>query len=253
MAAAAELQQTTSTSNSSSMVRTCIFFLACLLHTDSSLTSASIQSIMEIIAPFKAFYTSMQKMKDNDKQCPHILSRFEALNHVTSQIKQEDSKGMSEDLRAGVDKLNAILESTGKFVQQFNNANPVIQMVKANTYKAEFEELNKSLTDAFVTFSAALHIHQEKKLDDQHSTMEQQQEALKELLKETTRQEHEADLQKEKQVEQEKKLQEQETRLARQERRLEEQQEKLAEQEEALERLEAKAVLSSTAFYCTLL
>lgn len=192
-------------------------------------------------------------MKDNDKQCPHILSRFEALHQVTSQIKQEDSEEMSEDLRAGLDKLNAILESTGEFITQFNKANPVIHMMKANTYKIEFEDLNKSLTDAFVTFSAALHIHQEKKLEDQHGTLEQQQEALQELFKETAKQEQEADMQKEKQAEQEKKLREQETRLAMQERRLEEQQEKLAEQEEALERLETKAVFSSTAFYCTLL
>lgn len=195
----------------------------------------------------------MQKMKDNDKQCPHILSRFEALHQVTSQIKQEDSKEMPEDLRTGLDKLNAILESTGEFIQHFNKANPVIHMVKANTYKTEFEDLNKSLTDAFVTFSAALHIHQEKKLDNQHNTLEQQQKTLKELLKETSKQELEADMQKEKQAEQEKKLQEQETRLTKQERRLKEQQEKLAEQEEALERLEAKAVYSSTAVYCTLL
>lgn len=207
---------------------------------------------MDVVAPFRAFYTSMQKMKNNDKQCPHILSRFEALHQVTSQIKQEDSE-MSEDLRAGLEKLNAILESTGEFIQQFNKANPVVHMVKANAYKIEFEDLNKSLTDAFVTFSAALHVHQEKKLQDQHSTLEQQQEKLKELLMETSKQEQEADVQKGKHAEQEKKLQEQETRLSKQERRLEEQQEKLAEQEEALERLEAKAVFSSTAFYCTLL
>lgn len=208
---------------------------------------------MDIISPFKAFYTSMQKMKDNDKQCPHILSRFEALHQVTSQIKQEDSEEMPEHLKAGLEKLNAILESTGEFIEQFNKANPVIHMVKANTYKTEFEDLNKSLTDAFVTFSAALHIHQEKKLEEQHSTLEQQKKKLKELLMESTKQEQEADVQKEKQAEQEKKLQEQERRLAKQERRLEEQQEKLAEQEETLERLEAKAVFSSRAFYCTLL
>lgn len=160
---------------------------------------------------------------------------------------------MSEDLRKGLDNMNAILESTGEFIQQFNKANPVIQMVKANAYKTEFEDLNKSLTDAFVTFSAALHIHQEKKLEEQHSGLEQQQETVMELLKETTKQEQEVNMQKEKQAKQEKKLREQETRLAKQERRLEEQQEKLAEQEEALDRLEAKAVFSSVGFYCTLL
>lgn len=166
---------------------------------------------MEIITPFKAFYNSITKMQDNDKQCPHILSRFEALQQVTSQIQQKDSERMSEDLRAGLDKLKVILESTEEFIKKFNEANALVHMVKASTYKVELEDLNKSLTDAFVTFSAALHVHQEKK------------------------------------------LQEQETRLAKQERRLEEQQEKLAEQEEALERLEAKAVFSSRAFYCVLL
>lgn len=115
-------------------------------------------------------------MQDNDKQCPHILSRFEALQQVTSQIQQKDSERMSEDLRAGLDKLRAILESTGEFIKQFNEANPFFHMVKANNYKVEFEDLNKSLTDAFVTFSAALHVHQEKMLEDQQSTLEQQQE-----------------------------------------------------------------------------
>lgn len=178
-------------------------------------------------------------MQDNDKQCPHILSRFEALQQVTSQIQQKDSERMSEDLRAGLDKLKVILESTEEFIKKFNEANPLFHMVKASTYKAELEDLNKSLTDAFVTFSAALHIHQEKKLEEQQQT-------LSELLEETAGQEQEAEVQK-------KKMQEQETRLAKQERRLEEQQEKLAEQEEALERLEAKAVFSSRAFYCVLL
>lgn len=208
---------------------------------------------MEIITPFKAFYNSIKKMQDNDKQCPHILSRFEALQQVTSQIQQKDSERMSEDLRAGLDKLRAILESTGEFIKQFNEANPFFHMVKANNYKVEFEDLNKSLTDAFVTFSAALHIHQEKMLEDQQSTLEQQQETLRELLKEMAGQEQEAGEQKKKQAEQEKKLQEQDTRLAKQERRLKEQQEKVAEQEEVLDRLEAKAVFSSRAFYCTLL
>lgn len=196
--------------------------------------------------PFKAFYNSLQKMKDNDKQCPHILSRFEALQQVTSRIQGKDLEKMSEDLRAGLEKLNVILESTEKFINKFNETNAVVQMVKATAYKVEFEDLNKSLTDAFVTFSAALHIHQEKELEGQQG-------ALRELLEGTAGRQQEANLQKERQAEQERRLREQEARLAEQERRLRAQQEKVAEQEELLERLEAQAVFASRAFYCTLL
>lgn len=201
---------------------------------------------MEIITPFKSFYNTIQSIKDNDEQYPHILSRLEALQQVASAVQEKEPEKMSDDVRKGLEKLSTILASTKEFLERFNNTVKVLQAIKANNYKSEFENLNKSLTDAFVTFSAALHVHQEKMLDGQR-------EKLRELHRIMGEQDEKLDVQKERLVVQDKKQREQEARLAKQERRLEEQEDKLTEQEDTLQRLETKVAYGSRAFYCVLL
>lgn len=201
---------------------------------------------MEIIIPFRKFYNTIQSIQDNDEQYPHILSRLEALQHVASSVQEKEPEKMSEDVRKGLEKLSTILESTKGFLERFNKTPMVLQAMKANNYKSEFENLNKSLTDAFVTLSAALHVHQEKTLEAQQGALDEQSEKLRELQRIVGEQD-------EKLVAQDKKRREQEARLARQERRLEVQEDKLAEQEDTLQSLETKVAYGSRAFYCVLL
>lgn len=194
---------------------------------------------MEIIIPFKSFYNTIQSIRDNDEQYPHILSRLEALQQVASNVQKKEPEKMSEDVRKGLEKLSTILASTKEFLERFNNAFKVLQAIKANNYKSEFENLNKSLTDAFVTLSAALHVHQEKTLEAQQGALDEQGEKLRELHQIMGEQD-------EKLVMQDKKQREQEARLAKQKRMLE-------EQEDTLQRLETKVAYGSRAFYCVLL
>lgn len=74
-----------------------------------------IMEIMEIITPFKSFYNTIQSIKDNDEQYPHILSRLEALQQVASNVQEKEPEKMSEDVRKGLEKLSTILASTKNF------------------------------------------------------------------------------------------------------------------------------------------
>lgn len=199
---------------------------------------------MEVITVFKSFYGVFDRMKDNSDKNPHIMSRLEALQKLVVFVQQEKPEQLSEDVCKALEKLNIILSSANKLLERFNKTNVMVHMVKAGEYQSEFESLNKSLTDAFVTLSGALHIDQEKKLEEQESKLAKHRRKL-EL------QEKKLELQDTMLTEQDNKLHEQERKLITQERKLEEQEDKLAEQEDLLQRLEAG--IESRGFYCVLL
>lgn len=192
---------------------------------------------MEVITVFRAFYNVFDRMKDNSDKNPHIMSRLEALQKLVVFVQQEKPDQLSEDVCQALEKLNIILSSADKLLERFNKANAMVHAVKASEYQSAFESLNKSLTDAFVTLSGALHIDQEKKLEEQESELAKHRKKL--------------DLQDTMLTEQDNKLHEQERKLITQERKLEEQEDKLHEQEDLLQRLEAG--IESRGFYCVLL
>lgn len=167
--------------------------------------------------PLRRIYNTFDTMKNNGQQCPHILSRLEALQELVAFVQERESGQHSADVSKALEKLNTILMTAKKLLDTFSKKNPVAQMVKASDYKLEFENLNKSLTDAFVTLSGALHVHQERKLEEQGNKL----------------------------AEQEKKLNNQKNKLAEQER-------KLAEQEDILQRVESKLAYETRAYYCVL-
>lgn len=194
---------------------------------------------MEIVKSFQLFYNVFDRMKDNDEQSPHILRRHEALQELVAFVQQKEPDQLFDDVHKALDKLAVILDSANGMLEKFSKTPMVKHMMKANDYKAEFERLNKSLTDAFVTLSGALHIHQEWSLDRQEGKLDQQRKTL-------AKQENVL-------AEQDNKLHEQEKRLAKQEKKLVEQEDKLAEQEDLLQRLESKVAYQSKGFYCVLL
>lgn len=179
---------------------------------------------MDVIMPLRSFYNMFDTMRNNGQQCPHILSRLEALQELVAFVQERESGQHSEDVSKALEKLNTILVSAKELLNSFSKKYPVTQMVKASNYKLEFETLNKSLTDAFVTLSGALHVHQEKKLEEQGNKL----------------------------AEQERKLNDQKNKLAEQERKLDEQEDKLAEQEDILQRVESKLAYETRAYYCVL-
>ncbi|GAA6227710.1 putative golgin subfamily A member 6-like protein 3 [Lates japonicus] len=163
-------------------------------------------------------------MKNNDQQCPHTLQRLKALEKPVLLVKQKTADQLSPDVNEALEKLNRTVILAGELIKKIMEAHQLNQMVKSSDYKSEFDSLNKSLTDAFVTLSVALHVHQERMLEVQEIKLE----------------------------EQEKKLGEQEIQLAKQERRLAEQEDKLTEQEDILQRVESKLDNESRAYYCVL-
>ncbi|KAG8012372.1 hypothetical protein GBF38_020107 [Nibea albiflora] len=179
---------------------------------------------MEVIKPIWGIYNLVDKIKSNNEKCPHILSRLDALQRLVEFVQQKEADQLSEDVIKALEKLNTILESAKEVLSKFNKQHVMQHMMKAGDYKLEFENLNKSLTDAFVTLSGALHVHQEETLVEQESML----------------------------AEQENKLQEMEKKLAKQERKLVEQEDRLAEQEDIVQRLESKIAYQSTGYYCIL-
>lgn len=118
---------------------------------------------MEVIRPFQAVYDVFSKMKDNKEMSPHILSRLDALKPLLEFVHQRESEVLSEELSNDVHEalktLTDILESANQMIAKFSKMNVLVHMAKANDYNSDFENLNKSMTDAFVTLSGALHLH----------------------------------------------------------------------------------------------
>lgn len=180
---------------------------------------------MEVINPFWTFYNLFDRMKINDEQSSYIMSRLEALQEVVSFVQEKEPEQLSDDMIKALGKLNQVSISATTKLEKFSNLHVMAHMMKSSDYNQEFEKLNKSLTDAFVTLSGALHINQEKKLDIQQLQL----------------------------AEQEVRLSEQEERLVVQEKKLHEQENKLEEQENILQQVESKLYNESKAYVCVLL
>ncbi|GAA6227709.1 putative golgin subfamily A member 6-like protein 3 [Lates japonicus] len=193
---------------------------------------------MEVIKPLWTFYNMVDRMKNNDEQCPHISSRLEALQEVVRFVQEKEPEQLSDGVNKALEKLKEILESANDVLTKFNKVHVMMHMVKSSEYRLQFENLNKSLTDAFITLSGALHIDQERRLIEQENKLDAQMNMLVE---------HD-----EKLVEQEKTLAEQENKLHEQERKLAKQEKKLAKQKDILERLESKLEYEQRAYYCVL-
>ncbi|CAB1459637.1 unnamed protein product [Pleuronectes platessa] len=135
---------------------------------------------MEIIAPFRTFYNLYDRMKSNDQQCPHICQRMKALEQLVLFIEHEMPQPLSDDVKEALEKLSENVKAAATLITKFMETHKLNQMVKASDYKQEFESLNKSLTDAFVTLSVALHVYQEKRLDEQEIKLAKQAKRLAE-------------------------------------------------------------------------
>lgn len=133
------------------------------------------QLIMEVIKPFWTVYNLFDRMKNNDQQCPHILQRMKALEKLVLFIEHDMPEQLPDDVKEALEKLSKTVASAGLQITKFMETHKLNQMVKASDYRSEFESLNKSLTDSFVTLSVALHVHQEKKLDDQEIKLAKQE------------------------------------------------------------------------------
>ncbi|KAK5866815.1 hypothetical protein PBY51_011359 [Eleginops maclovinus] len=207
---------------------------------------------MELIKPLQSIYFMFDKMKDNNQACPHVLQRLKALEKLALFILQKESEQISEDVKEALGKLNKVLLSADELIRKFTEALELTRMVKSSDYKSEFDSLNKSLTDSFVTLSAALHAQQRKTLDKQETRLAEQESMLneqkvmlkwqKKKLAETGR----------KLAEQDRKLAEQDRKMAEQDRKLAEQERKLGKQEDMLQRVETKLACESRGSCCIL-
>ncbi|KAK1888300.1 Mixed lineage kinase domain-like protein [Dissostichus eleginoides] len=200
---------------------------------------------MEYIKPLQSIYSLYERIKTNDQQCPHVLERLKALEKLSLFILQKESEQISDDLNEALGKLNKVLLSADELIRKFTEAFELTRAMKSNDYKSEFETLNKSLTDAFVTLSAALHAHQRKMLDKQETRLSEQENMLSEqkvMLKWQKKKMAETGR---KLAEQDRKLAEQDRKMAEQDRKFAEQERKLGKQEEMLQKVETKLACES--------
>lgn len=216
--------------------------------------------LLNPMKPFMAVYSVFDKMKLNKDQNPHILSRLEALQELVVFVENKEPHQLSKNVQEALKKLAIILVSAKEILDGFEKMNMMVHVVKASDYKSEFEQLNKSLTDAFVTLSSALHIHQEKTLDEQEKKLMEQRNGLTKQDNQLHEQQKKLARQEKMLVEQEKELAEQRQNLDEQDGKLEDQEKNLArqekmlkEQEDLLLQLESRVMNESRAFYCVLL
>ncbi|XP_033982804.1 WD repeat-containing protein 87-like [Trematomus bernacchii] len=205
---------------------------------------------MELIKPVQSIYSMFDKMKFNEQTCPHILERLKALENLALFIQQKESEQLSEDVNEALEKLNKVLLLADELIQKFSECVKVIRAGKSSDYKLEFETLNKSLSDAFVTLSAALHAQQGKMLDKQETQLTEHESMLNEQKVMLSEQKVMLKGQKKKMTETGRKLAEQDRKMAEQDRKMAEQDRKFAEQERKLGKLEDMLQRVETKLVC---
>ncbi|XP_033982802.1 WD repeat-containing protein 87-like [Trematomus bernacchii] len=203
---------------------------------------------MDLIKPLQSIYFMFDKMKDNNQTCPHVLERLKALEKLALFILQKESEQISDDVNEALGKLNKVLLSADELIKKFIKS--LEQTFNVKDYKPEFETLNKSLTDAFVTLSAALHAKQGKMLDKQETQLTEQESMLNEQKVMLSEQKVMLKWQKKKMTETGRKLAEQDRKMAEQDRKMAEQDMKLAEQERKLGKLEDMLQRVETKLVC---
>lgn len=177
---------------------------------------------MEIYKPFWNIYRLSERVKKNKEQCPHFFQRLLALGELGKFIEKEEIRHFPPSVKEALEKLNTILVTAEDLVKRFNEAHVLNQMVKSTDFREEFDSLNKSLNDAFITLSSALHIYQGQELDELETKLKEQEE----------------------------KVSEQEEKLYEQEKKLQEQKQQLEEQGDALQRVETKLEKEMNRYYC---
>lgn len=179
---------------------------------------------MELYKPFMSIYSLIERVKKNKDQCPHVFQRLQALEKLSIFMEQEDIHQMPHDVKEALKKLCEVLVKAEELIKRFSGGHVMNQVVNSADYKEEFDSLNKSLSDTFITLSSALHIYQGQKLDELELRL----------------------------MEQDTKLNEQEEKLEEQERKLEKQKKQLEEQENTLQRVETKLEKEMRRSYCAL-
>ncbi|CAJ1055909.1 golgin subfamily A member 6-like protein 10 isoform X1 [Xyrichtys novacula] len=186
---------------------------------------------MELYKPFWNIYCLIERMKKNKEQCPHVLQRLQALEKLAIFMEQEDIHQIPQNVKDALAKLNEVLVTAENLIQRFNKNHVLNQMMKSTNYSEEFDDLNKSLSDAFVALSAALHIYQGQKLDEQDIRLTEQENKMSE---------------------QQERLNELQERLKERERELTEHKEGLERQEDILQGVQTKLAHQMKWNYCVL-
>ncbi|KAJ8252574.1 hypothetical protein COCON_G00218860 [Conger conger] len=114
-----------------------------------------------ILSIAKTLYDLCGKVSVNQQQCQRLASRVRVLEEIVQTLVAqglEMNKRVLQDLK----ELEITLETAGKVVKKHNSLpeNYVKRMMKADSYKGEFETLNTRLNDHFQQLSLGLQLEQ---------------------------------------------------------------------------------------------
>ena len=103
----------------------------------------------------------ISSLKENNETYSSIYQRLKELVDLVDSIQQDVNE---DSVNAALEKLGVVLSSADRKIKKYKDKSKLSQMLKTRHYKSEFAKINQSLSEAFMSLSAALHIHQTKKL-----------------------------------------------------------------------------------------
>ncbi|GLD61695.1 golgin subfamily A member 6-like protein 22 [Lates japonicus] len=121
-----------------------------------------IKIIPEIYSHIMTIHDLIEMIEDNDTQCFQIQKTLNTLRRLLLSIKENMSDESSDEVNDALDNFMRVWSSAKFLVERFNEANMLVKIFRSRGYKSEFDRLNKSLMQAYMILSAALHAHQER-------------------------------------------------------------------------------------------
>ncbi|XP_039665761.1 golgin subfamily A member 6-like protein 10 [Perca fluviatilis] len=205
------------------------------------------QEIGKVIKMIFDYLTS--PTKDNNMVLSSFYQRLRDLDDLVKSIQQDVNKASVYNT---LENLKDVLSSAHTKIKKLEDEQKPGQKLNLKSYTSELNKINQSLTEAFVSLSASLHVHQMKKLVAQEKKLDAHEKKLNAQEKKLDAHEKKLNAQEKKLDAREKKLDAQEKKLNTQEKKLDEQEKKLDEQEKKLVKLDKKLVVWVVVTVCVL-
>ncbi|XP_031419094.1 mixed lineage kinase domain-like protein isoform X2 [Clupea harengus] len=123
-----------------------------------------VKAIPAIIGKGLAIHKQLMQAKKNKKGCVRLADRVKT---VVDQLEGLANQGVNEELlQKALDEFKKVLEEAETLLKKYEETNWWKQKFNADTWRKDFEEVNKHLCIAAHHLSLSLQVEQRKNLED---------------------------------------------------------------------------------------
>ena len=123
-----------------------------------------VKATQDIISKGLVIHKQLMQAKKNKKGCVRLADRVKT---VVDQLEGLANQGVNEELlQKALDEFKQVLEEAETLLKKYEETNWWKQKFNADTWRKDFEEVNKHLCIAAHHLSLSLQVEQRKNLED---------------------------------------------------------------------------------------